>query len=1002
MDPPSDPPPPTVERPRTAAVAQPSSTEAALGQEPTAELEHESAAAAASKPKLRAIAELAWKAKNAAPARAPTPPATLGTDRSDSHSRFVAAATAVMAADTLAHDHVRKEEAPAVFDVVTDKRQIKLRADLAKATGLSISDTVLIPRFLEAPVGLLSATADAVIMLRETVDSYVPWESFVSTLFITTGIFLAWFVGYVNFGIGWVFVVVFFVQAAYRRNMTRLKGKVGVQAARILGLTRLENDVETVEWLNVFLNRFWLQYEPSLSRSLKETIDPILASSKPGFLDDLALTDFTLGSVAPRVDKIKTILQTTDDTMIMELALLFVPIDDDNVTPRQKRLGTVRQSRVEVTAKLGGMGIGIPMPILLAEIEFRANLRLELKFGPGYPFVTRIDYVFTDTPVVDFVLRPLKSMDLMDMPGLRTSLDGIVSSSLAGFVAPFKNTIDMDAMMNGITRDKPVGVLKITLHEAKKLKNQELAGTSDPYVLIKIGGVEVARTKVVDSSLNPYWGQTLFVPILSSTVQFDSEANVNDKLEIEVFDSNSTTNDKFMGAASSVRLSRWVKLLDAPADEVPVVDGNADAPADAPKELSAPAASKSLSAGSELTDSERDDLVTNWGMPYDDSGSDVWCPLSVREADGKKEQAGSRGQLRLEMSYLPLSLEDPFVKPASTDAPGEAPVTRGILTATIHSLKDYGTQKTSATKVDVLIDNLEYSPTGTKLVASTPVVRKMANPAWDHTARFYVMDSEHTNYNFVVKDSGKIVGDVAISAKDILKNLEAKTADWDWFKLSNSSKIRLTFQWQPVDKNFQTEISEVKGREPVGAIKFKLLRAKNLLNTEMQMLGRKSDPYAKVQVGSLNIGTSLVKENTLDPVWNENYYGVIYSKSQHVSVNFWDFNNLKKDKSMGHTDIAFSDILGFEELEANPPYDLAKLIRDGFKVERVGPQTVQVTAPVYLSKQDLTTVGDDIVGGVKSVSGGAVCAVNKVIAAPKSESIKDVGSEDAALQRGFV
>ena len=73
-------------------------------------------------------------------------------------------------------------------------------------------------------------------------------------------------------------------------------GKIHVDATRRLALTRMRDEVESVEWINTFLQRFWVQLEPKLSEQLKDTISSTLASSKPAFLDDLLLSVFTLGS----------------------------------------------------------------------------------------------------------------------------------------------------------------------------------------------------------------------------------------------------------------------------------------------------------------------------------------------------------------------------------------------------------------------------------------------------------------------------------------------------------------------------------------------------------------------------------------------------------------------------------------------------------------------------------------------------------------------------------
>lgn len=55
---------------------------------------------------------------------------------------------------------------------------------------------------------------------------------------------------------------------------------------------------------------------------------------------------------------------------------------------------------------------------------------------------------------------------------------------------------------------KPVGLLKVTIVRATDLKNMELIGKSDPYVVVHVRPLFKVKTKVVDNNLNPVWNQT--------------------------------------------------------------------------------------------------------------------------------------------------------------------------------------------------------------------------------------------------------------------------------------------------------------------------------------------------------------------------------------------------------------------------------------------------------------------------------------------------------------
>lgn len=55
---------------------------------------------------------------------------------------------------------------------------------------------------------------------------------------------------------------------------------------------------------------------------------------------------------------------------------------------------------------------------------------------------------------------------------------------------------------------KPQGSLKVTVVKAIGLKNMEMIGKSDPYVVLYIRPLFKVKTKVIDNNLNPVWDQT--------------------------------------------------------------------------------------------------------------------------------------------------------------------------------------------------------------------------------------------------------------------------------------------------------------------------------------------------------------------------------------------------------------------------------------------------------------------------------------------------------------
>lgn len=55
---------------------------------------------------------------------------------------------------------------------------------------------------------------------------------------------------------------------------------------------------------------------------------------------------------------------------------------------------------------------------------------------------------------------------------------------------------------------KPVGKVTVTVMKANELKNKELIGKSDPYVVVHVRPLFKVKTKVIENNLNPVWNQT--------------------------------------------------------------------------------------------------------------------------------------------------------------------------------------------------------------------------------------------------------------------------------------------------------------------------------------------------------------------------------------------------------------------------------------------------------------------------------------------------------------
>ena len=286
-------------------------------------------------------------------------------------------------------------------------------------------------------------------------------------------------------------------------------------------------------------------YEPVLSQTIVASVDAVLVASTPSFLESIRLTTFTLGTKAPRIDYVRTFPKTPEDCVIMDWALSFTPNDLQDITPRQaaKRVNP----KIVLTIRLGGKGVGKNLPILLEDMSFTGRMRIKLKLMTNFPHVQTVELSFIDKPTFDYVLKPLGGetfgFDINNIPGLAPFIRDQVHANLGPMMYdPNVFTIDLQALLSGTPLDAAVGVLKITVTDARGIKAVKFGGGApDPYVAVALGAKPpIAKTKTVDSTSNPSWNETHFILVTT----------LADVLNLSLWDYNEHRPDNLLGAVT--------------------------------------------------------------------------------------------------------------------------------------------------------------------------------------------------------------------------------------------------------------------------------------------------------------------------------------------------------------------------------------------------------------------------------------------------------------------
>ncbi|KAF8604948.1 tricalbin [Ceratobasidium sp. AG-I] len=660
-------------------------------------------------------------------------------------------------------------------------------------------------------------------------------------------------------GWGWLFILLAFCATYYKTSIERVRRRARDDIQRELVKSRLEQDYESAHWMNNFMDRFWLIYEPVLSGSIVASVDQVLSASTPAFLDSIRLGHFTLGTKAPRIDRVYTSHRTDNEVVEMVWGFSFTPNDISDMTQREAARKV--NPKIILDVRLGKGLATASMPILLEDMSFSGSMRVKLKLMTNFPHVQTVEISFMQPPEFDYVLKPIGGdkfgFDVGNIPGLSSFVRDTVHSILRPMMYdPNVFTLNLEQMLSGAPLDAAIGVLQVTLFDARGLKGSKMGGgTPDPYVSLAINGrAEMARTKFKSSTYNPHWGEVKFILINSLT----------ETLNLSILDHNDHRRDTELGTASF-----------------------------------------------ELHSLEVD--ATQEGI------------VSKVLKDGKE-----KGELKYDVSFFPV------LKPQTLDGGKIQPLPEtkvGIVRLVVHGAKDLDASKSMSGDLNPFAKVMLRSHE----IHKTNVLKHTLTPIWESPKEFLVTDKASSVVTIKIIDDrdflkDPVVGYMNVRLKDLL---EAREKQQDWFPLSGckSGKVRLSADWKPLNMAGSMQ-GAGSYSPPIGIVRLWIKRATDVKNVEAT-LGGKSDPYVRVMLNAVTMARTEVKNNNLNPEWDQIVYVPVHSLREILYLECMDYQHLTKDRS-----------LGFVEL---PVASLAEQCDDE-RVPFVGTGKRDVAGPIRLDK----------------------------------------------------
>lgn len=693
----------------------------------------------------------------------------------------------------------------------------------------------------------------------------------VSPIFVTC--FFAWLFAYLGFSWLALGIVFCFTITTYHNEYRRFNRNIRDDLKRAIMHSTLENKAESIQWLNSFLKKFWVIFTPVMSTDFRGWLNNMLASMNSEGLDNMELTEFTVGSKAPSVHGILTHSIDGKKRISYDMNLEFTPNDIGSMTVKEIHSKVDPRIVLALTFRKGP--ISKDLKVILENLNVTAKARVEFIFSNVYPNIKSFSFQFLEPPVINFALKPLGGdalgLDVMSaLPGFKDTVQGSINGILGPMMyAPNKYIIDMEEWMSAQGNDA-IGVLMITISSASGLKSSDfITNTVDPYIIFNLEKKlndqdEDQRTSTKEDTKEPRWDETYYI-LLNDLKQ---------TLTLTMFDYNDVRVDTLIGTLEI----DLMELLEATTTN---------------------------DRQGTLTKGAKARGVLHYSL--------AWYPVITT---GRDIVSHSTGEDNVEVTKMPTVTQLDTSEAAELGLDGERHADDdGIENGDRGGDSDVGIAKISLNSIRNLNTSLVASgrlnPSAT-LYIDDVVVKKFRTlkginePSWGETVEAFVSSRENAQLKLTVFHEGsssrKVIAEYNGSLDDMLSSYGADTES---FKAIPLGDIYMPIQWKPIAME-ESAISNNREVNDIGAIRL-LLKEINIVSS-LDGFGD-IDPYYKVYVNKRLLFVSRYHSDNSNPQFNDKVYLPIKTENQTITIEVYDFQSVGKDRLAGLVRIPVSGLI---------------------------------------------------------------------------------------------